>query len=221
MFKTSTPTALVPCYNEKDRIGDVLKVLVESQYINKVLVVDDGSTDGTQDIVKEFKNVELLRLDKNIGKGGAVREGLKRVGDEYTFLLDADLKGLTNEKIGLMIKPVFVEGYDACFGVLKRGPAWFQFFRKNIFPVMTGERVLRTDVLKNILDSPNAQEWGIEFYMNLYLKKKGLRVKKIDLVAVTDVMNFKKRGFRKYFIRLIKFWIINLKLFWLNLFWKE
>lgn len=219
-MRNNKVTAIVPCYNERERIGEVLKVL-NSSYIDKVLVVDDGSTDGTSDIVKRFNGVELIELKKNVGKGGAVREALKRVNTRFTFLVDADLKGLTNEKIGSIIKPVLEGEYDACFGVLKRGPGWFQYFRKNVFPVMTGERVLRTEVLKKIMESPHAQEWGIEFYMNLYLKKKKLKVKKIDLVGVTDIMNFKKRGLELYFRRLVTFWKINVKLMWLKMFWNE
>lgn len=214
-------TALVPCYNERERIGEVLIVLINSAFVDKVLVVDDGSTDGTSDVVKRFKDVELIKLKKNIGKGGAVREGLKSVDTKLTFLVDADLEGLTNEKIGLMVKPVLEEEYDACFGVLKRGPGWFQYFRKNVFPVMTGERVIKTKVLKKIMESPHALEWGIEFYMNIYFNKKKLKVKKIDLVGVMDVMNFRKRGFVQYFKRLVTFWKINVKLLWLRIFWDE
>lgn len=87
--------ALVPAYNEAPRIKQVLAVLTQAKLFKKILVIDDGSNDGTSQIVQvNFPQVELLRLEKNQGKAAAVKAGLAEVKTEYVLLCDADLKGL-------------------------------------------------------------------------------------------------------------------------------
>lgn len=97
-------TIIVPVYNEKKTILKVLKSLNEikfTKFQKEIIVIDDGSTDGTIDILKENKNFfnTLLQNSKNEGKGSAVKLGLKHCNGDYIIFQDADLEYDPNELI--------------------------------------------------------------------------------------------------------------------------
>ena len=89
---------VIPAYNERHRIvgtlNEVVDYLTPQAYSWEVIVADDGSTDGTADLVRGFAEanpgVRLLTLSHR-GKGWAVRHGMLDAGGEYRFLCDADL----------------------------------------------------------------------------------------------------------------------------------
>jgi dolichol-phosphate mannosyltransferase len=88
---------IVPTYNERENITRIIKAVLEKDSRLEMLIVDDGSPDGTGDIVenigKENKRVHLLRRPKKMGLGTAYIAGFKwslERGYEYTFEMDAD-----------------------------------------------------------------------------------------------------------------------------------
>ncbi|MEP6754798.1 MAG: dolichyl-phosphate beta-glucosyltransferase [Chthonomonadales bacterium] len=98
---TLTPhlSIVVPAYNEIDRIGGSLKRMMEyfdaQSYAYEILVIDDGSTDGTLDLVKslagDHEQVSAFHYDGNRGKGYAVRYGILRSKGKFILFSDADL----------------------------------------------------------------------------------------------------------------------------------
>ena len=92
-------SVIIPAYNEAERIGPTLDKIAEylaaKSMSYELLVVDDGGTDATASIVTAVsaKNpaVRLIRLDKNLGKGGAVKRGVMESKGEMVFFTDADL----------------------------------------------------------------------------------------------------------------------------------
>jgi glycosyltransferase involved in cell wall biosynthesis len=86
---------VVPAYNEARRIRDTLERLCRFKelkpYPIELMVVDDGSTDATADIVSEFSGVRLVRNDRNHGKGFTVRHGVLEARGEFVLFTDADL----------------------------------------------------------------------------------------------------------------------------------
>lgn len=90
---------IIPAYNEEKIIGNTLKKVVaffsKKDYTWQIIVVDDGSGDNTPKIVREFirkeKRVSLIVLDKNKGKGAALKEGFLKAKGKYTIFSDADL----------------------------------------------------------------------------------------------------------------------------------
>ena len=85
-------TVVIPNYNGKKYLDDCLKSLKKQSYQEfKVIIVDDGSTDGSQDhIKKKYPQVELIELSENTGFANAANVGIKAADSEYVFLLNND-----------------------------------------------------------------------------------------------------------------------------------
>ena len=90
-------TTIIPTFNEEHTIIELLKRVNKQSYESsdlEVIVIDDCSTDNSKRLLKENPNLynKLILLDKNLGKGGAVREGLLNATGEYILFQDADLE---------------------------------------------------------------------------------------------------------------------------------
>jgi glycosyltransferase involved in cell wall biosynthesis len=104
----------IPAYNEATYIGSV--VLQTRQYVNEVLVVDDGSTDNTARVA-ELAGATVIRHAENRGKGAAIQSIVaeaKKKNPDVLVLLDADSQHNPNE-IPILIKPIS-EGFDLVIG---------------------------------------------------------------------------------------------------------
>src|SRR5579872_2246086 len=96
-MRPATISIVIPAFNESRRIADSLRRVREfiehSPLSFEILVVDDGSTDGTAAIVSsfEYEGVRLIRHDENRGKGFSVRAGVLEASGTYVLFTDADL----------------------------------------------------------------------------------------------------------------------------------
>jgi len=108
-------TVVIPAFNEGKRIGKVLKSL--SKYPYSVIVVNDGSSDNTADIVEKFGQVELITHKKNQGQGAALKSGIRsalKSKSDIIVTFDADGQHRPTE-IKKFIKKIR-EGYDVVLG---------------------------------------------------------------------------------------------------------
>ncbi len=112
-------TIVIPCYNEKNTIHDIIKAVKACPVADKeIIVVDDHSTDGTRDILK---NEIALQIDKvvyheyNQGKGAALRTGFKHATGDVVVVQDADLEYDPNE-LPLLMDPIAKDRADVVFG---------------------------------------------------------------------------------------------------------
>jgi dolichol-phosphate mannosyltransferase len=89
-----TLSIVIPAYNEAGTIKEVLEIVksLRLDVDKEIIVVDDGSTDRTREIVSEIKDVRLIKHDKNMGKGFAVRTGIKESTGEIILIQDADME---------------------------------------------------------------------------------------------------------------------------------
>jgi glycosyltransferase involved in cell wall biosynthesis len=113
-------TVVIPAYNEERYIGqllrNVLAVELSALGIEKqVIVVDDGSTDATPVIVRQQAGVTLHRMERNGGKGTAVRRGIDLATGEYLIIQDADLEYDPNDYVP-MLETLERTGADAVYG---------------------------------------------------------------------------------------------------------
>lgn len=92
-------SVVIPAYNEENRLGKTLPQAIEyiKEFSKKhslkteVIVVNDGSTDETYSIMRDFvKDIEIVSYNTNMGKGYALREGVKYSSGEYVYIADAD-----------------------------------------------------------------------------------------------------------------------------------
>ena len=204
-------TAVVPVYNEENTIKDVLDVLMSSDRINEIIVVDDGSTDNTPSIIKKFK-VKVITLKNNTGKGNSVRIATKNVKSDIILFIDADLLNLKKECINVLLEPVIYENAAMVIGLMDKGN-----FIANIimpyFPLTGGQRTILTKVFMEIRKSSFIERWGLESVMNDYCKKKKLKVVKIKLEGVDHIgLQTKKYGLMAFLRQIYDVILIRIKL---------
>ncbi len=111
---------VVPVYNEKDTIEQILVRIIETPVYNlekEVIVIDDCSTDGTRDILKNYNNgmVRIFYHEMNQGKGAALRTGFGKATGDYVVVQDADLEYDPGDYEKL-VKPLMDGKADVVYG---------------------------------------------------------------------------------------------------------
>ncbi|MCX6728728.1 MAG: glycosyltransferase family 2 protein [Candidatus Saccharibacteria bacterium] len=185
-------SVVIAALNEAPRIAEVLKVVTKSPLISEVIVVNDGSTDNTSGVVKKF-DVILIENQKNIGKTLSVKKGIEKSRNDIIMLLDADLRGLTQESIDNLAEPVMDGRVD-----------WTLSWRDNAFKIMqllkmeldSGERVIPKKLLADplIWSRPNVS-YGLETLMNKSLLDNNKTFRSVHLRGVINIKKATKIGF--------------------------
>lgn len=112
-------TFLLPVFNERATVEEILKNVEGSGLADRIIVVDDASTDGTRELLQELvRNNPLLELhlhDHNQGKGAALRTGFQKVETDLVLVQDADLEYDPRDVPGLLL-PIEEGKADVVFG---------------------------------------------------------------------------------------------------------
>lgn len=118
-MKPKVLTVIIPCYNEKNTIEEIVDKVIASPLKNKeIIIVDNVSTDGTRDILKnkiEKKVSKVIYNEKNIGKSGSLKVGFKVATGDAVIVQDADLEYDPNE-YPMLVEPIFSEEYKVVYG---------------------------------------------------------------------------------------------------------
>ncbi|MGI6227932.1 MAG: glycosyltransferase family 2 protein [Peptococcales bacterium] len=196
-------SVVIPAYNEEKYIGQVLECLIKIPYLTEIIVVNDGSTDNTAQIVKSY-SVKLINLTENIGKGGAMLVGAKAALSEYIFFMDADLVGLDEKHISSMVEEI-EEGYDMIVGIFDGGRKTTDLAQV-IAPFLSGQRIVKKKHLFQINDL-HVSRFGVEVALTKFAAKHNLKVKEVILHDLSHVMKEEKLG-------LVKGFAYRLKMYW-------
>ena len=112
-------SVVIPCYNEKETIVELVNAVLASPYQDKeIIIIDDHSTDGTQEVLKaeiEDRVSRVIYKDKNEGKGAALRSGFEAFTGDVVIIQDADLEYDPNE-YQKVITPILNDKADVVYG---------------------------------------------------------------------------------------------------------
>jgi glycosyltransferase involved in cell wall biosynthesis len=186
---------LMPVYNERERveraIAEVLAAELPVEF--ELIVVNDGSTDGTTEILRDGSwdpRVRILEHSENRGKGAAVHTALSEARGEFSAIFDADLE-YDPQDLALLMPPLLDHRTNACFGVRafdgytshsflyvigNKGVtlACNVLFNVYLHDIMTCHKVIRTEVFQKLpLQSPG---FSIEPEITARLVQRGERI---------------------------------------------
>ena len=188
---------IIPCYNEKSTIEIILKKIIQNlnkyKFLNyEILIVDDCSTDGTIQILKQLDNDNKIFIhfhNKNLGKGAAIHTALKHLTGEIVIIQDADLEYDPSDYHKLLT-PFFEANADVVYGSRFLGGGKYSrvhffwhylankiltficnlFTNLNLTDMETGYKVFKSSALKSI--SLKEETFSFEPEVTIKLSKK-------------------------------------------------
>lgn len=180
-------------YNEQPRISPVLQALSRAELVDEIIVVDDGSKDGTGQFVRNtFPNIKTFINAVNQGKAYSMDRGVKESKNDVIFFCDADLAGLDEKSINEIIKPVLDNEYDMFIGIRDN------IMQKSFLPfaLNSGERSMRKSVWMELPDFYK-HRFRIEAGLNMKVYFTGEKGMGYKVMPYRQTLKEKKWGFLK------------------------
>ncbi|MGD0610031.1 MAG: glycosyltransferase family 2 protein [Anaerolineales bacterium] len=178
--------AIIPVYNEERNVGDVLEVLRRTDLLDELILVDDGSTDRTTDVLHQAalrdRRIQVIRHERNKGKGQAMFTGWAATSATYLVMLDADLKNLKPDHIPVLLDPILQHRADMTLGLFSGGHLSTDLSHR-LTPFLTGQRGLRSEIMKYI-SREAATGYGFEVTLTIGARQQGYRTKIVTLKGV-------------------------------------
>ena len=185
-------SCIICAFNEARRIGAVLTVASAHPLLDEVIVVDDGSTDGTPEIVRTFPSVRLISYANNRGKSCAMAAGIAAAGNGLLMLLDADLKGLVADNVTALAEPVLAGRADVSISLRRNS---LLIYRIIGIDFVSGERVIRKELLsESLAEMRRLPRFGIEVFTNRRIIAGKFSIAVVRWARVTQARKTEKIG---------------------------
>lgn len=188
---------LLPVYNERATIEEIVRRVLASPFEKQVIAIDDGSADGTRDILPalEKQGVLVLYHDRNRGKGAALHTGIQRATGDIIIIQDADLE-YDPRDYAQLVRPIVEGRAKVVYGSRFLGPRMAMFFWHMIANKMltlmtnilydailsdmeTGYKAFRADVLKGI--PLRCRRFDFEPEITAKILKRGIRIFEVPI----------------------------------------
>lgn len=213
-----TLSVLIPVYNERETLQEILARVRDVEIKKEVVLVDDGSTDGTRDLLREqiegrYPDVKVVYHEKNAGKGAAIRTAIGHATGDYMIIQDADLEYDPREYFNLLA-PILDGRADVVFGsrFLGGGAHRVHFFwhrlgngvltllsnmltNLNLTDMEVCYKVFKAEVLKNI--NLKSNRFDFEPEITAKVAKKRYRIYEVPIsYSGRDYEEGKKIGWK-------------------------
>lgn len=195
-------SAIVPAYNEAERIAAVLWPLLQAPSVGEVIVIDDGSTDETAAVARSF-GVRVVSLPANYGKSVALDRGVRKAQYDAVFFLDADLVGLRPDHVERMARKYFEERLDMVVGIFRNGRLNTDLAQA-FAPYLSGQRVLSKSLWQKLRRKIHKLDFGVEIALTKLALKEGWTQGFVELDGVTHVMKEEKFGLSRGLVSRFK-----------------
>lgn len=196
-----TLSIVIPTYNERETIEEVIRQVKSApiDLAKEIVVVDDGSTDGTRDILQKIPDIKYIFHDANQGKGGAIKTGFRAATGDAVIIQDADLEYDPNEYARLLA-PIISGRADVVFGsrfvgndphrvlyaahyVANRFLTMFSNLLTglNLTDMETCYKLFRKEVVDSFKDKLESKRFGIEPELTARVAKGKWRVYEVGI----------------------------------------
>ncbi len=211
-------TVLIPVYNEVDTLREILARVKATKLADEILLVDDGSTDGTREILAELDGSDGVRVilhEFNQGKGAAVRTGIQHASGDVLLIQDADLE-YDPRDYPRLLQPIEEGLADVVYGsrflgAPRRVAMFWHMVANKLLTLMTnilydtiltdmetGYKVFRREVLAGMKLRANRFDFEPEFTAKIL--KRGVRIFEVPIAFnPRDYSEGKKIGLRDAF----------------------
>jgi glycosyltransferase involved in cell wall biosynthesis len=190
---------VMPCFNEQQFISECVNKVLASPFVGQLIIVDDGSTDGTRDLLRQLNDprVEVYFNETNMGKGSSLARGFKQATRPFVLVQDADLE-YDPDEYGMLLGPLLKNKADVVFGSRFTGSGphrvlyfWHYIANKlltllsnaftnlNLTDMETCYKCFRLEVIQSI--QLNEKRFGIEPEITSKISKGNWRVYEVGI----------------------------------------
>lgn len=190
-------TVIVCAYNEEKTIASIIETLLKYTKLNEIIVVNDGSNDGTTNVLEKFEKhdkLKIIELPENKGKGYAMAEGIANARNNLLVFVDADLTKFKIEYIQQLIQPLLEGKANMVIGQPTENVMDYRF---NPFISLAGERALFREELFPLIEQMRETRFGVETLINLHYKANNMKTLYLRLWGLVHPIKIQKYPFAK------------------------